>query len=48
MSERTVTQTPIPVFDIRIEPEDRPLIRTICALSDAHLDWTLARHSRAV
>ena len=33
---------------IRFEPEGRPLIRTICAVSDAHLDGTLARHSRAV
>jgi oxygen-independent coproporphyrinogen-3 oxidase len=33
---------------IRVEPAGRPLIRTICAVFDAHLQRGLARHSRAV
>ena len=33
---------------IRVEPEGRPLIRTICAVFDAYLERGLARHSRAV
>jgi oxygen-independent coproporphyrinogen III oxidase len=33
---------------IRVEPEGRPLIRTICAVFDGYLDRGLARHSRAV
>lgn len=33
---------------IRIEPEGRPLVRTICAVFDAYLDRNVARHSRAV
>jgi oxygen-independent coproporphyrinogen III oxidase len=33
---------------IRVEPAGRPLIRTICAVCDAHLRRGLARHSRAV
>ena len=33
---------------IRIAPEGRPLVRTICAVFDAYLDRGIARHSRAV
>ena len=33
---------------IRVEPEGRPLIRTICAVFDSYLERSLARHSRAV
>ena len=33
---------------IRVGPAGRPLIRTICAVFDAHLERSLARHSRAV
>ena len=33
---------------IRIEPEGRPLVRTICAIFDAYLERSVARHSRAV
>jgi oxygen-independent coproporphyrinogen-3 oxidase len=33
---------------IRVESAGRPLIRTICAVFDAHLQQGLARHSRAV
>ena len=33
---------------IRVEPEGRPLIRTICAVFDTYLEQGLARHSRAV
>lgn len=33
---------------IRVGPAGRPLIRTICAVFDAHLQRGLARHSRAV
>ncbi len=33
---------------IRVEPEGRPFIRTICAVFDSYLERSLARHSRAV
>jgi oxygen-independent coproporphyrinogen-3 oxidase len=33
---------------IRIRPEGRALVRTVCAVFDAYLDCGAARHSRAV
>ena len=33
---------------VRVEPQGRPLVRTVCALFDAYLARGVARHSRAV